>query len=100
MSTRFPNRLARFFGRTPSPRGRVVPRYRVILHRSAERDLPYVARTLRRVAHFADAEANYRMWEAYQSGRALVLVTHLERAELYVEQFGAAGLPASVEPDA
>ncbi len=97
MSTRFPNRLGRFFGRRPSPRGRSIPRYKVILHRS-DRDLPSVVRALRRVAHFAEAEATYRMWDAHQTGRALVLVTHLERAELFVEQFGAAGLPASVEP--
>ena len=31
-------------------------------------------------------------------GRAVVLVTHLERAELYVEQFAARGLPATIEP--
>lgn len=98
MSTRFPNRLARFFGRRSSPRGRSIPRYKVILHRS-ERDLPSVVRTLRRLAHFAEAEATYRMWDAYQTGRTLVLVTHLERAELFVEQFGAAGLSASVEPE-
>jgi ATP-dependent Clp protease adaptor protein ClpS len=98
MSTRLPNRLARFLGRTSSPRGRSMPRYRVILHRT-ERDLPSVVRTLRRLAHFADAEATFRMWDAYQNGRTLVLVTHLERAELFVEQFGAAGLPASVEPE-
>lgn len=98
MSTRLPNRLARFLGRTPSPRGRSIPRFKVILHRTDHRDLPHVARTLRHLAHFADAEATFRMWDAYQNGRTLVLVTHLERAELYVEQFGEAGLAASVEP--
>lgn len=103
MSTRPPfrrhNRVARFFGRRPtSPTGRPITRYKVILHRTADKDLPFVARTLRDVTHFADAEATFRMWDAYQNGRTLVLVTHLERAELYVEQFGARGLAASVEP--
>jgi hypothetical protein len=28
----------------------------------------------------------------------VVVATHLERAELYVEQFAQRGLPASVEP--
>jgi ATP-dependent Clp protease adapter protein ClpS len=96
---RRPNRLARFFGRRPtSPGGRPITRYKVILHRATDKDLPFVARTLRDVTHFADAEATFRMWDAYQNGRTLVLVTHLERAELYVEQFGARGLAASVEP--
>jgi ATP-dependent Clp protease adapter protein ClpS len=38
------------------------------------------------------------MWEAHHRGRSLVLVTHLERAELFVEQFADRGLPASIEP--
>lgn len=98
MSTRLPNRIIRFLGRTPSPGGRLIPRYKVFLHRTHGKDLPSLARTLRRITHFADAEATYRMWDAYQNGRTLVLVTHLERAELYVEQFGAEGLDTSVEP--
>ena len=39
------------------------------------------------------------MWDAHYNGRTLVLVTHLERAELYVEQFGERGLAASLEPE-
>jgi hypothetical protein len=38
------------------------------------------------------------MWEAYHLGRSVVIATHLERAELYVEQFAERGLPASLEP--
>ena len=38
------------------------------------------------------------MWETHYRGRSLVLVTHLERAELIVEQFADHGLPASIEP--
>ena len=57
-----------------------------------------MARTLRDLTHFADAEANFRMWDVHHNGRTLVVVTHLERAELYVEQFQERGLPASVEP--
>ena len=34
------------------------------------------------------------MWEAYHLGRSVVVATHLERAELYVEQFAERGLPA------
>lgn len=103
MSARQPfrrsNRIRRFLGRrATSPHGRPIVRYKVILHRTEQQDLPSVARTLRDLAHFADAEATFRMWDAYQNGRTLVLVTHLERAELYVEQFGARGLAASVEP--
>ena len=53
---------------------------------------------LRKLTRFGEAEAETRMWEAYHRGRAIVLVTHFERAELYVEQFAENGLVASIEP--
>ena len=39
-----------------------------------------------------------RMWDTHHVGRAVVLTTHLERAELYVEQFADRGLEATLEP--
>jgi ATP-dependent Clp protease adapter protein ClpS len=36
--------------------------------------------------------------EAQQSGAALVLVTHQERAELYRDQFVSKSLTVSIEP--
>jgi ATP-dependent Clp protease adapter protein ClpS len=71
----------------------------VLLHRAAVDDLMFVARVVMAVTRFGSAEAEYRMWEAYHRGRTLVLVTHLERAELFVEQFRDHGLPASIEPE-
>ena len=32
------------------------------------------------------------MWQAHHCGRSVLLVTYLERAELYVEQFAERGL--------
>ena len=75
-----------------------APRYNVVLHRAADRGLMFVVGVLRELTRFGEAEAMSRMWESYHRGRALILVTHLERAELYVEQFAERGLPASVEP--
>ena len=85
-------------GREPTRRTS-FPRYRVFLHRSADRDLMSVVRVVMEVTRFGSAEAEFRMWEAYHRGRAAVLVTHLERAELYVEQFAARGLLVSIEPE-
>jgi len=42
--------------------------------------------------------ATHKMWEAQRGGRSVLLTTYLERAELYVEQFVAAGLTIVVEP--
>ena len=82
----------------PSQPSRPITRYHVVLHRAADRGLLFVVRVLRELTRFGEAEAESRMWEAYHRGRALVLVTHLERAELYVEQFADRGLLASIEP--
>lgn len=58
----------------------------------------FVTRAVMDITRFGSAEAEYRMWEAHNCGRSLVLITHLERAELFVELFAARGLPASIEP--
>jgi ATP-dependent Clp protease adapter protein ClpS len=73
-------------------------RFKVVLHKTADKDLMFVARVVMELTRFGSAEAEYRMWEAHHRGRSLVVVTHLERAELFVEQFGERGLCASIEP--
>ncbi|VTU01219.1 hypothetical protein : : ClpS [Gemmataceae bacterium] len=80
-------------------RGRNPRRFKVVLHRAADKNLMFVAKVVMELTHFGTAEAEYRMWEAHHRGRSLVLVTHLERAELMVEQFADRGLPASIEPE-
>jgi ATP-dependent Clp protease adaptor protein ClpS len=47
---------------------------------------------------FPRAEATHKMWEAHHRGSSVLLTTHLERAELYVEQFADKGLTTSVQP--
>jgi ATP-dependent Clp protease adapter protein ClpS len=84
---------------SPLSRGRLpITRYKVLLHRAAGKDLMFVVRAVMELTHFGTAEAEFRMWEAYHRGRSLVLVTHLERAELFVEQFADRGLAATIEP--
>jgi len=73
------------------------PRYKVLLLRAAGHDLMAVARAVMDLTRFGSAEAEFRMWESHHRGRSLVVVTHLERAELYVEQFAERGLAATIE---
>jgi ATP-dependent Clp protease adapter protein ClpS len=81
-------------------RGGYFPRrFKVVLHRAPDADLARVTRAVMDVTRFGTAEAEYRMWEAHHRGRSLVLVTHFERAELFVEQFADRGLSASIEPE-
>jgi len=74
-------------------------RFKVVLHRATDKDLMFVAKVVMELTRFGTAEAEFRMWEAYHRGRSLVLVTHLERAELFVEQFADRGLAATIEPE-
>lgn len=80
------------------PRNRLLPRYRVILHRNPSIDLMFVVRSVMELTRFPRAEATHKMWEAHHNGRSVLLTTWLERAELYVEQFASKGLDTSVEP--
>jgi hypothetical protein len=75
-----------------------ILRYRIILHRTPGKELMFIVRTVMELTHFGRAEAVHRMWESYHWDRSQVLVTHLERAELYLEQFADRGLNVSLEP--
>jgi ATP-dependent Clp protease adapter protein ClpS len=70
----------------------------VVLHQDGVSDLMFVVRSVMEVARFPREEATHKMWEAYHRGRSVLLTTYLERAELYVQQFGAKGLRVTAEP--
>jgi ATP-dependent Clp protease adapter protein ClpS len=71
----------------------------VFLLRPADQSLVAVVRAVMDLTHYGSAEAEFRMWEAHHRGRSVVLVTHLERAELYAEQFADRGLRVCIEPE-
>ena len=91
----------------PSPRKQatksppcLLPPWKVILHNDDANELEDVVRTVFRLTPLSKEEATTRTLEAHETGAALLLVTHQERAELYVEQFRSCGLTATAEPDA
>jgi len=45
-----------------------------------------------------EQDAKLRMLEAHETGVALLLTTHKERAELYKDQFHSKGLTVTIEP--
>ena len=77
---------------------RQLPMYKVILHNDEEQEMSYVVRTIMELTHLTKTEATQRMKEAHQKGLSTLLVTHKERAELYVDQFTSKKLTASIEP--
>ncbi len=82
------------------PPPRLLPPWKVILHNDDVNDVLKMVRVVRQLTHLSKEEAIARTLEADQSGAALLLVTHQERAELYVEQFATYGLTVTTEPDA
>jgi len=79
---------------------RMLPPWKVMLHNDDNNEFTDVVKTIYRLTPLSPEEATARTLEAHESGAALLLVTHQERAELYVEQFASCGLTASTEPDA
>lgn len=75
-----------------------LPPYKVILLNNTALDLMFVVRTVMELTRLCRAEATHKMWEAYHYGRSQLLVTHKERAELYVEQFASRQLLVTIEP--
>jgi ATP-dependent Clp protease adaptor protein ClpS len=73
------------------------PRFAVVLLNNEAANLMEIVRTIMELTHFCRAEATNKMWQAHHSGRSLLLKTHRERAELYVEQFAAKGMHVTVE---
>lgn len=74
-----------------------LPPFRVLLHNDDHNDMVYVVETLLDLTPLEVRHATRIMFEAHQTGVALVLVTHRERAELYVDQFRSKGITVSME---
>ncbi|MCK6485609.1 MAG: ATP-dependent Clp protease adaptor ClpS [Phycisphaerae bacterium] len=77
---------------------RHLPQYRVILHNDDNNTFEHVILTIIQLTTLNETDAVQRTIEAHETGCALLLVTHKERAELYVEQFQSASLTVTIEP--
>lgn len=85
---------------TPKAPARVdsLPAFRVMLHADQTSSMDHVVETLLDLTPLSTEKAVHVMLRTQSAGVALVLETHRERAELYVDQFQARGLHASMEP--
>jgi ATP-dependent Clp protease adapter protein ClpS len=75
-----------------------LPPYSVLLHNDEAVDFVHVIETLVDLTPLSLERATTVTMEAHKSGLALVLVTHKERAELYVDQFTSKSLKVTIEP--
>ncbi|HKQ48181.1 MAG TPA: ATP-dependent Clp protease adaptor ClpS [Phycisphaerae bacterium] len=77
---------------------RLLPPFKVILHNDDQNSMEDVAAAILELTPLKKEEAILRMLEAHETGCALLLVTHKERAELYAEQFHSKSLTVTIEP--
>jgi ATP-dependent Clp protease adaptor protein ClpS len=70
----------------------------VLLHNDDKNDVGYVVKTIVELTHLKEQDATLRTTEADKTGVSLLLVTHKERAELYLDQFQSKSLTVSIEP--
>lgn len=85
----------------PAPtRGPVdqLPPFRVLLHNDDVNSIDHVVDSIMELTPLDHGRAVEVTLEAQQSGAALVLVTHQERAELYRDQFTSKSLTVTIEP--
>jgi ATP-dependent Clp protease adapter protein ClpS len=85
---------------TAPPQRRQMPGWAVLLHNDDVNEFAFVTRSVVDFARLPVADAVERTIEAHESGVALLLVTHRERAELIQEQFQTRGLTVTIEPAA
>jgi ATP-dependent Clp protease adapter protein ClpS len=60
--------------------------------------MPFVIGAVVELTPLNEQDAKLRTIEAHETGVSLLLVTHRERAELYMEQFASKGLIVTIEP--
>ena len=76
----------------------MLPPWKVLLHNDDKNDMGFVIETILMLTPLNEQDAKLRMLEAHETGVALLLTTHKERAELYKDQFESKGLTVTIEP--
>ena len=87
-------------GRTkPKPPARKnLPPWKVLLHNDDKNTFEHVILTILELTPLKELQAIKVTEEAHRGGVALLLVTHRERAELFVDQFQSKTLKVTIEP--
>lgn len=75
-----------------------LPPWKVLLHNDDKNDMQHVITSIVELTPLNEQDAKTRTDEAHKTGVSLLLVTHKERAELYLEQFQTKSLTVTIEP--
>jgi len=84
--------------RTKQPR-KPLPQWRVILHNDDVNYMEHVVESIVMITPLKERDAEVKTKLAHEAGATQLLVTHRERAELYVQQFASRQLTVTAEPE-
>ncbi len=84
--------------RTEGPKQGKLPPWKVVLHNDHINLMEDVVKTILQLTPLSQQAAIRRMLEAHARGRALLMTTHRERAELYKQQFASKRLTVTIGP--
>ena len=96
-----PSGVATEVAKKPAPpqrKPRQLPPFKVLLHNDDVNTFEHVVAAILKVMPLQTEDAILRTLEAHETGVSLLTVTHLERAELYQEQFATFNLTVTIEP--
>ena len=82
----------------PVRKPKTLPPFKVLLHNDDVNTFEHVLKSVVRLTAIPTQEALIKTLEAHDTGVALLVVTHKERAELYAEQFASLSLVVTIEP--
>ena len=83
---------------SPPRKPKQLPPYKLLLHNDDVNTFDHVVQSIVRITSTQPDDAISKALEAHEHAVALLLVTHLERAELYMEQFTSVKLTTTIEP--
>jgi ATP-dependent Clp protease adaptor protein ClpS len=95
-ATARPKRATKANPKTRPPQ--MLPPWKVLLHNDDKHYRDFVVDAIVELTPLNKQDAELRMKEADETGVALLLTTHKERAELYKDQFESKGLTVTIEP--
>ena len=95
-ATAKPKRSAKSAPKQKPPQ--MLPPWKVLLHNDDKNEMGFVVVTIVELTTLNEQDAKQRTMEAHETGVAMLVTTHKERAELYKDQFESKGLTVSIEP--
>jgi len=76
-----------------------LPPWKVLLHNDDHNNAEFILHHVKKIARLEESEAMKCIMGAHENGVALLLTTHQERAELYVEQFESFDIKVTIEKE-